>query len=96
MIERLFLDRVDTESTRSPVGREYDRVVESASYEAETALTFPQPTEAGTEITLDAAIFDPMPIPRRDDARISDDLDIHVCFLSPLILEALLTATSEG
>jgi hypothetical protein len=96
MIERLFFDRVDAKPTRASVGGKDYRVVEAASNKAKSTLTFSQTTEARAEIALDATIIDAMPVPCRNDARISDDLDIHDCLCSMLHFEALLTATSVG
>ena len=68
MVERFLLDRVDTEATRAPVRRQHDPVTLTRAHEAEASLAFAQLARPGTHVTLDAAVFQAMPMPRRDDA----------------------------
>jgi hypothetical protein len=67
MVERLFLDRIDTESAGSPISREHNLVVLSRPYEAEPLLSFMEFAEARTEVALDASIVQFVPVCGRCD-----------------------------
>jgi hypothetical protein len=56
VIERLLLDGVDAEPTRTPVRRQDNRITLASSHEAKCALAFMQSAEARAQIALDAAI----------------------------------------
>jgi hypothetical protein len=56
MIERLFLDRINTKSRRTPVSREHDLVILPGTHKAQPALAFVQLAIARTDIALDAPI----------------------------------------
>jgi hypothetical protein len=75
MVERLFLDRVDTEPGRAAVCRQDNLVIPAAAHEAQSALALVQPAIAGAQVALDAPIIKPVPIPPRPALR---DRSIHV------------------
>ena len=62
MIERLFLDRIDAKSGRTPVRGEHDLLVLPGAHKAQPALAFVQLAIARTHIALDAPIRQGMPI----------------------------------
>ena len=62
MIERLFLDRIDAKSGRTPVGGEHNLLVLAGAHKAQPALAFVQLAIARTDIALDAPIRQSMPI----------------------------------
>ena len=61
MIERLFLDRIDAKSGRTPVGGENNLLVLPGAHKAQPALAFVQLAIARTDIALDAPIRQSMP-----------------------------------
>lgn len=65
MIERFLLDRIDTESTGSPVRRQDDLILLPRPDETEPLLPFLERAISRTEIALNAAVFQPVPIFRR-------------------------------
>src|SRR5205809_5921435 len=66
MVEGLLLDRIDTEAARSAVRRENDLVILAGSHEAESALPLAQLAGTGTDVTLDAAVIEGVPVLRGD------------------------------
>ncbi len=62
VVERLFLDRVDTEAGRSSVGSEYHLLTLAHTHKAGTALSFMQPAIARTQVALHSAIVEKMPV----------------------------------
>ena len=67
MKKRLFLNRVDTKTGRAAVGGQNDLIVLIGTHETQTMLAFVQLAEAGTEIALDPAILQPVPILGRNN-----------------------------
>jgi hypothetical protein len=65
VIERLLLDRVDTESRGAAIGREYHRIAFALAHEAQTTLAVVQPAVARTQVALDAAVVKHVPPARR-------------------------------
>ena len=65
MIERFFLDRVDAETARTPVGGEYEFVPLAGADETEPTLTVLQAAKTRTQIALQATVIHRMPIPSR-------------------------------
>ena len=61
MVEGLFLDRIDAEARRAPVGREHHRVAHARAHEAGAALALVQAAVARTEVALDAPVVEAMP-----------------------------------
>jgi hypothetical protein len=62
MIERFFLDWVDAESTRTAIGRQYNRIIFASPNETETTLAFMKTAEAGTHIASNAAVVKESPV----------------------------------
>src|SRR5262249_53089738 len=62
MVERFFLDRINTKSGRTSVSGEHDLLVLPSAHKAEPALAFVQLAIARTNIALDAPIRQGMPI----------------------------------
>ena len=62
MVERFFLDRINTKSGRTSVSGEHDLLVLPSAHKAEPALAFVQLAIARTNIALDAPIRQSMPI----------------------------------
>jgi hypothetical protein len=65
MIERLLFDRVDAKARRAPIGSEHHLIALPRAHEAQASLTFVQPATARTDVALDAAILQDVPIPPR-------------------------------
>src|SRR5215813_7487074 len=62
MVERFFLDRINTKSGRTSVSGEHDLLVLPSAHKAEPALAFVQLAIARTNIALDASVRQIMPI----------------------------------
>jgi hypothetical protein len=62
MIERFFFDRVYTEAAGAAIGSQDNRIVVSGTDEAKAALAFAQLAIPGTDIALQPAIIDPVPV----------------------------------
>jgi hypothetical protein len=62
MIERLFLDRIDAKSGRTPVGGEHDLLVLPGAHKAQPALALVQLAITRANIALHASIRQSMPI----------------------------------
>jgi hypothetical protein len=56
MVERLLLDRVETEARGASVARQCQRAIAHFTHEAEAALALVHPAMAGAQITLHPAI----------------------------------------
>ena len=52
-------------------------MLEPPTDEAHPSLTFAQPAEARTQITLHPPILETVPVARRDDARVACDRGFH-------------------
>src|SRR5262249_18705447 len=65
MVERLLLDRVDAEAARAPVGREHDLVALARPDEAEAALPVAQLALTRTDVALEAAVRERVPVASR-------------------------------
>ena len=61
MIERLFLDRIDAKSGRTPVGGEHNLPALPGAHKAQPALAFVQFAKARTDVALHAAVRQSMP-----------------------------------
>ena len=66
LVERLFFNRIDTETTGATVGSQHNLVVLAGSDETESLLPLTQLAFARTEIALYAPIIDLMPISSGD------------------------------
>jgi hypothetical protein len=66
MVEGLFLDGVHAEPAGTPISRQYDLVIVTGAHEAKPLLAFVQLAIAGTDIALDAAVVQGVPVPRRE------------------------------
>ena len=62
VVQGLLFDGIDAEARGSPVGGEHHLSPLAPPDEAEASLPFPQPTETGTEIALNPAVFETVPI----------------------------------
>jgi hypothetical protein len=67
MIERFFLDRVDTVAARAAVRGEHNLVVLASTDKAEAALTLVQLAIPRTDVALHAAVVEPVPVFGGDD-----------------------------
>src|SRR5438132_14168376 len=56
MIQRFLLDRIDTKSAASAVGRQHHPIANSLTHKAKSALSFVQLAKPRTEPALDAAL----------------------------------------
>jgi hypothetical protein len=56
MVQRLFLDRIDTESATSAISSQNHFITQSLPDETETALSFVQFTKTRTELAFNAAV----------------------------------------
>lgn len=65
MMQRFLLDRIDTKSTGSPVSHQDDLILLPRPDETEPLLPFLERAIAWTEITLNAAVLQEMPVFRR-------------------------------
>jgi hypothetical protein len=65
MVERLLLDGIDAEAGGAAVGCEHDLVSLARAHEAKATLTFVQFAITGTDIALNAPVFEPVPIASR-------------------------------
>jgi len=79
MVKRFLLDRINAEAAGTTVGGQNDLIVLIGTHETETMLAFVQLAEAGTEIALDPAILQPVPILGRNNC--SRCLFGHAVFL---------------
>jgi AmmeMemoRadiSam system protein B len=91
MVERLLLDRVDTEAGRAAVGRQDDLVVLTATHEAQTALPLVQLAIAGAQVALNAPVIETVPVPAWPALQ---DLLIHVA--PDLKFETIYTSRYHG
>ncbi len=66
MIEWLFLDGIDAKAAGAAIGRQDDFVVRAGADKTESALTFSEFAEAGTDVALQSTIIDLVPIPPRN------------------------------
>ncbi len=92
MIERFFLDGIDTEAGTAPVGGEHHRIIDATAHEARTALPFVQLAVARAQVALDATVVQLVPIPGRilfGDA----DRFVHISLLRAI--SARCNATTE-
>ena len=62
MIERLFLDRIDTKTAGTTVGRQHDLVVSADTDETQSTLPIPEFAKSGTQVALQAVTVDWVPI----------------------------------
>jgi hypothetical protein len=62
MIQRLFLDRVHAEAAGSPVRGQDDPILPTFAHVAQTLLPLLERAKPRTEIALDAAVIQPVPI----------------------------------
>ena len=65
MVERLLFDRIDAEPRGAPVGGQYHLLAFAHAHEAGAALAVAQLAITRAQIALDAAIIQPVPVPRR-------------------------------
>jgi hypothetical protein len=62
MIQRLFLNRVHAEAAGSPVRSQDDLILPPFAHEAQTLLPLLELAKPLAEITLNAAVIQPVPI----------------------------------
>ena len=65
MVQRFFFDRIDAKPGRAPIGREYHPVTGTRPHKAQPPLALVQFAETWANVTLDAAVDKPVPVPRR-------------------------------
>src|SRR4029077_2235043 len=68
VVQRLLLDRIDTEPARPPPGGEHDPVVLASPHEAEPPLPFEQLAEPRAEVALDPPVVERVPVLRGNRA----------------------------
>lgn len=71
MVERLFLDRIDTESARASVAGELHLIVKSAADETQATLSLVKFACAWTYIALDPAVVQSVPVFGYDGERVA-------------------------
>src|SRR5690242_2054601 len=94
MVERFLLDRVDAEPTRPAVAGEHDLVVESGADEAQAALALTQFAGTRTDIALDPAVVEAMPVRGGDGERVEGHDALHPPGYPPLILVRTASCSS--
>src|SRR3546814_18219035 len=62
MVERLFLDRIDAEARRAAPGGQHQIVAAAGAHETQAALALLQLAFARTDIALQAAVGQPVPV----------------------------------
>ena len=62
MIQRLFLNRVHAETAGSPVRGQDDLILQTFAHEAQALLPLLELAEPRTEVALDAAVIQPVPV----------------------------------
>lgn len=62
MIQRLFLNRVHAEAAGSPVRGQDDLILSAFAHEAQTLLPFLEFADPWTEVALDAAVIQAVPV----------------------------------
>ena len=62
MIERLLLDRIDTEAAGAAVGIEFDLAAFDAAHEAQPALAFVHAAVTRTDVALNATVLESVPV----------------------------------
>lgn len=62
MIKWLFLDRIDTESTRTAVTDQLDFIIEALAHVAKPSLSFTQVAVAWAQVALQASILETVPV----------------------------------
>jgi hypothetical protein len=62
MVERFFFDGINSKTARATIAGHDDFIFQILPHEAQTTLVFMKFTISGTEIALNALIFELMPI----------------------------------
>ncbi len=65
MIKGLFLDGIDAKAAGTAIGCQHNFVIRARADESESALTFSEPAEAGTDVTLQPTVVDLVPVSSR-------------------------------
>lgn len=66
MIERLFLDRIDTESRRTPITRQNELIVLILPNETKPTLPIRKTTISRTQLAPNLSVIEPTPEPTLD------------------------------
>jgi hypothetical protein len=66
MIQGLFLDRIDAETRGASVGGEHHPIALPTTHEAKPTLALVKFAEAWADITLNATVFEPVPMAARN------------------------------
>jgi len=66
VVQRLLLDRIDTEAGGAAIGCEHHDVVGTGSYKAQAPLALVQLAKARTNVTLNASVVEPVPVACRE------------------------------
>jgi len=67
MIERLFFDRINAESTRTTVADQLYFIIEALAHVAKSSLSLAQVAMARAQVALQASILETMPVARCDN-----------------------------
>jgi hypothetical protein len=62
MIQRLFFNRIHAETAGAPIGGQDDLILPAFAYEAEALLPLLEFAEPRTEVALDTAVIQPVPV----------------------------------
>ena len=62
MIQRLLFNGIDTEAARSAIGIEFDLAALDAAHETQAALALVHAAFARTDVALNAAVFESVPV----------------------------------
>lgn len=82
MVQGLFLNRVDAEPGRAPVGGQNDLVILSGTHKTKSSLAVVELAVAWTEVALDATVLETVPITGRCgvERRLGRDAhDLYLC-----------------
>jgi hypothetical protein len=62
MIQRFLFDRIDTEAAGAAIGIKFDFAAFDATHEAQAALTFVHAAFTRTDVALNAAVLESVPM----------------------------------
>src|SRR5690349_469452 len=96
MVERFLLDRIDAETRRAAVTGQHDLVVHAAPDETEAPLALVQPAVSRTDVALDAAVREGMPVRRGDGVHVGQTQRLGHDFYSSRVLLTLTTTQAPA
>jgi hypothetical protein len=65
VIQRFLFDRIDAKTTGASIADQLDFIVETLAHVAQPSLAFSQVAVSRTQITLQPAVIQSVPVPRR-------------------------------